>query len=417
MKRLALALGLGALFIAGFAGASHLGSNYWLHCTGLPQTCTEEAVPTVTSSTIQTVTSTVTTTVTSTTSPPPSPPPAPPPTPPPPAAVENPLQAQNDFFLDHTSHPESYGMLEIHFWISDKAKQFRGSYPIRLIGYVQAHLSGTSGIRAHLAQHDAKEWVRANHPEWILRRSNGAEVSWWGGEITGADVGNPAYQQQWLSDVLAMLQQRGLEGVTIDDLFGASWWQEGGSTPAGQTPQQMENKVGSFLNYVCPRLKQAGYYVYPNIVMSGSQGASSPEFQRVLLWAKTCGNYTQEHWLKWAGATNDPGLWTGGMWTWKTDMMRAAVAQGVPFSTNTNNIHSNPDKQRYAYYSYLLWYQPSVGGTFSVGRDGFDAWTPVWTEQFGRPLAAATKSGNVWSRRFEWGTINVDPVAGGAWKT
>ncbi len=81
MTRLLAVVGSVFLLTAGYATANHESLDYWLHCAGSPQTCTEEAVPTVTeTSTVTgpttTETTTVTTTVTVTTTEPPPPPPS-----------------------------------------------------------------------------------------------------------------------------------------------------------------------------------------------------------------------------------------------------------------------------------------------------------------------------------------------------
>ena len=60
--------------------------------------------------------------------------------------------------------------------------------------------------------------ANANHPDWFLTDPTGARInsapypqSWM------MDVGNPAYQSKWLSNVLADVRAGGWDGVFMDD--------------------------------------------------------------------------------------------------------------------------------------------------------------------------------------------------------
>jgi hypothetical protein len=56
MKALLATLIFTALLLAGFATASHLSNDYWLHCEGIPTVCSEALSPTTTITDTQTVT-------------------------------------------------------------------------------------------------------------------------------------------------------------------------------------------------------------------------------------------------------------------------------------------------------------------------------------------------------------------------
>lgn len=88
-------------------------------------------------------------------------------------------------------------------------------------------------------------------------------------------------------------------------------------------------------------------------------------------------------------------------------------AAGVGFLPNDSR-HSKV----YGLATFLLDYDGQGAYMWSPTDQpyGGDPWEAVYAKAFalGAPLGAATKSGNVWSRRFANGTVTVDPVAGTA---
>ncbi|HSC49485.1 MAG TPA: putative glycoside hydrolase, partial [Gaiellaceae bacterium] len=57
-----------------------------------------------------------------------------------------------------------------------------------------------------------------NHPDWFLTDQNGSRLdSYYFQQAWLMDVGNPAYQARWLSNVLDDLHGGGWDGVLLDD--------------------------------------------------------------------------------------------------------------------------------------------------------------------------------------------------------
>lgn len=64
------------------------------------------------------------------------------------------------------------------------------------------------------------QYAERNHPEWFLLDDNGNRMNFSGWTyLTQMDVGNPAYQDYWASNVVAEAVRFGWDGIFIDDVL------------------------------------------------------------------------------------------------------------------------------------------------------------------------------------------------------
>jgi len=109
----------------------------------------------------------------------------------------------------------------------------------------------------------------ANHPDWFLRDPDGNRLVFVGNETSHVmDVGNVAYQNAGLDQVIAKAKAGGFNGVFLDDANASLRWViAGGSVecPTYPTDAAWQAAVRSFLANVTPQLHQAGLSVIANI--------------------------------------------------------------------------------------------------------------------------------------------------------
>lgn len=99
-------------------------------------------------------------------------------------------------------------------------------------------------------------------------------------------------------------------------------------------------------------------------------------------------------------------------WLEQTNFVLAVERRGKPV-----HVHCSSNTQKVVDYAFCSWLAHTAFlGSFSASRDyGGTIGLPdgtLWTraQSLGRPLAGATQNGPVWSRRFEHGTVHVNPT-------
>ena len=109
--------------------------------------------------------------------------------------------------------------------------------------------------------------ANANHPDWFLKDPSGQRLN--SAYFTGSwmmDVGNPAYQAKWLSNVLADVHAGGWDGVFMDDTDAdMSWHLDGRMIAKYPTSAAWRAATRSMLAVVGPGLTSAGVLAVPNL--------------------------------------------------------------------------------------------------------------------------------------------------------
>ena len=104
---------------------------------------------------------------------------------------------------------------------------------------------------------------------WLVRDANGQFVESRGYPgVYLNDVGNPAFQQAWLANVLQFLQSTHVDGVYIDNILSdiRPWTKEHVPLTTYADPAVWRAAMLSFLQAVTPALRARGYYVLVNAV-------------------------------------------------------------------------------------------------------------------------------------------------------
>lgn len=264
-------------------------------------------------------------------------------------------------------------------------------------------------------------WIKANHPEWIVKDRSGRPITFWGGDLHLYDVGNKAYQDEWARRAIDYAKSGGFDGVFADDVnMGESFRSSWSAVPTKySTDIAWTQAVESFLNNVSPKLRAAGLSLMPNVASAWNSNRATQ-----VRWAQIAGAYAREHYETWpsgdAQGENDinKGLLGGADWAWMAALHRDIVQARVPFYAFPHaGGWQATNKMRYTRASYLLWYDPAIAGGYAYatggGPDtGKDPYNAAWTFDLGAPAAAAVqRSTGVWARRFARGTIVVDSNA------
>ena len=107
-------------------------------------------------------------------------------------------------------------------------------------------------------------WAMARHPEWFLRNSSGGLLAENGypGQFE-MDYGNPAYQQQWATNVVQDLTAHGWDGVEMDNALTVA--DAYGVSPSYPTDASVQQAMGSMLALVGPHIKAAGKLEIGNV--------------------------------------------------------------------------------------------------------------------------------------------------------
>ena len=144
---------------------------------------------------------------------------------------------------------------------------------------------------------------------WLLKDANGQYLKNTAYGAYVGDIGNPAYQQRFISNVSALLAANGNEGVHIDDVLMTPVLLTGGVFPAKYpTQQSWENAMVSFIQAVGTGLRSRGYYVLAQAVgyIPGDAPGSNDGTTNARFWSRLApyvSGLLSEYWQQ---LPNDP---------------------------------------------------------------------------------------------------------------
>lgn len=276
--------------------------------------------------------------------------------------------------------------------------------------------------------------ARANG--WILKDANGQEIYNKGYTYSKlADVGNPDYRLRWCQSSEAYFKTIGADGFYSDDTlaFYSMWWNT--VPPKYPTEQAWNDVMIGFCKYIYEYFQPKGFYVAHN---AGDWKNGDPEsnngMRKARWWAKvgpyTDGLMSEGHmFLK---SFSLPVRKVGPEWYNNWDAYRGLhrlcngepypvtggtvqIARPVDFIGLDHGTGAERAQQTYCHASFLLDYKEPGSVFIWWADDTSDPWSADYSKlPMGAAQGDATKSGNVWTRRFANGTVTVDPVAGTA---
>lgn len=247
-------------------------------------------------------------------------------------------------------------------------------------------------------------FAKTNHPEWFLKDSSGNPFPFCDyNYLYWMDIGNIAYQTEWLNDVTANLKADGFDGVFADDVNTHPGHCMDGNQLRQYTDIQYGQAMQAFIAKVSPGLKANGLLVVGNV--SADPWTSSQE-NIALAIAPNLTAFFREHFMRW-GNTN--ALFSDAMWLSVMQQMDSVSANGS-YLANTYSGTTDTAAMRYTRASFLLAWNGDSSSAFQYHAGcQCDNYNAEWTVDIGTPLAARYQTGGAWRREFTGGTAIVNP--------
>ena len=240
-------------------------------------------------------------------------------------------------------------------------------------------------------------WVRRHRPGWLLGAAGTAEPIQFSGypHTWETDYGDPAYQRQWISNVLADVRSHGWDGVEADNaLTTAHAYGVAAKYPVDSAVQAATLAA---LRQVGHALHDGGVQVVFNV---GYATAFPGLWQR---WLSQVDGLEQEFYLSYSTGPNA----TGAAWTIYQEEVAACAAQRKRcwFHAGDYSAAVTAQTREYALASFLL----ATDGQqlLAVGNMTPGLLAPRWP--LGVPLSAMTRVGRSWRRYFTDGVTIVNP--------
>jgi hypothetical protein len=251
-----------------------------------------------------------------------------------------------------------------------------------------------------------------HHPDWFLTDPNGSRLnSYYFQQAWMMDVGNPAYQARWLSNVLDDLHGGGWDGVMLDDTNTDMGWHLHGRTIARYpTAAAWRAATRSMLATVGPALQSAGFLAIPNL---SAPWASDYDAQATWSdWLQFTSGALQEYYSKWG--TDSSGWFAGNDWTYRQKFQSLTEQTGKIFIGLTYAPKVDTRSMTWARANFLLFDDPANGGALifePTGPEAQDPYASSWTADVGSPVGARFQVGSAWRRNFTGGAVVVNPTS------
>jgi hypothetical protein len=251
-----------------------------------------------------------------------------------------------------------------------------------------------------------------NHPDWFLTDPNGSRLnSYYFPQAWTMDVGNPAYQSRWVSNVLNDLHGGGWDGVMLDDTNADMSWHLHGRTIAKySTAAAWRAATRSMLATVGPALRSAGFLAIPNLY---TPWASDYDAQATWSdWLQFTSGALQEYYSKWG--SDSSGLLAGSDWAYRQKFQSMTEQAGKIFLGLTYAPKADTRSMTWARANFLLFDDPADGGALMfepTDPEAQDPYVSSWTADVGSPVGARFQVGSAWRRDFTGGAVVVNPTS------
>jgi hypothetical protein len=251
-----------------------------------------------------------------------------------------------------------------------------------------------------------------NHPDWFLTDPGGSRLnSYYFQQAWMMDVGNPAYQASWLSNVLSDVRSGGWDGVLLDDTnTDMSWHLHGRTIGRYPTSAAWRAATRSMLATVGPALRSSGFLAIPNL--SAPWASDYDAHATWSDWLQFTSGAMQEYYSKWGSTAS--GWFAGNDWTYRQQFQELTESAGKIFLGLTYAPKADERSMAYARANFLLFDQPANGGALLFEASDPEAQDPYgagWTADVGSPVGARFQAGSAWRRNFTGGTVVVNPTS------
>jgi hypothetical protein len=254
----------------------------------------------------------------------------------------------------------------------------------------------------------------ANHPGWFLKDTTGARIGWCDFKHAWQmDVGNPAYQREWVRAVIASAKAGGFDGVVMDDVNESAAGHLCGRTIARYpTEADYTAATTSFVSAVAPELRSSGLLAVPNIAI---EDWWTPHGYALWdKWLSYASGAVQEYYSKWrhdSGAWfSDDGKWHND-WSSRQKFLARTESAGKFFIGITYAPAGDLRSMRYARASFLLDWDggPSALAFEPTNPEAQDPYSSEWATDVGTPTSTRFRVGVAWRRNYSGGTVVLNP--------
>lgn len=235
-------------------------------------------------------------------------------------------------------------------------------------------------------------WMQANHPEWLLRDSNGDLIQipdspdW-----VWVDPGNTHYQQAWADGAIRNARLMGAEGIKIDGM-GTGLFPTKPTKYA--TNAEYLAAADSFMRYVTTRLRRAGLLVVVNASIA---------------------TWTSGPWNEWVqladGLEYEPPIARPEYES--EDQWRALLASYTKYPdklylNDTPSPTNNRTIFKFSVANYLLWARDNSYLSLHYSTTG-PPYDPLLDIQMGRALSESSEIvAGVFARQYQSGRVYLN---------
>ena len=248
--------------------------------------------------------------------------------------------------------------------------------------------------------------ISTNHPDWFLLDTSGNRMRTSPTSIYWRmDPGNPGWRSFFVQRLLEIDQQKGWQGVFLDNLEASlSEIKRDGLMPARYPDDaSYQTAVRGFIQYLYTNYSQA----YSRPVMANIIARSGEAIW--LDYIQYLSGAMQERWaVPWSST---PGYLSESKWSADMALAEKTQAQGKYILLVAQGSQTDTARQNFAFASYLL----ISNGYASFRYADSSYYSQVWLYdnyrvQLGTPLGARYQTGTAWRRNFTNGYVVVDPV-------
>ncbi len=248
---------------------------------------------------------------------------------------------------------------------------------------------------------------------WLLKDASG-NVLQIGADDWLGDVGSPAFQKRWTTNVSRYLLSHHLSGVFIDNVACSAMGLTNGRVPAKYpTDASWANAQASFIARVGSELRQKGLYVAVNAYCGGPDNGSGND----RWWARLAPNVSALMVEYFEQNPNDASQLyfddpaTSWLGNWRGKLNAITVAQRNGRDALALSYGSGVDTARMTYgrASFLLVWNGKGGAFIYNPNDGSDPWNTAWTTSVGIPTGAMRQVGQAYVRTYTRGYVVVNP--------
>jgi hypothetical protein len=245
--------------------------------------------------------------------------------------------------------------------------------------------------------------ISEKHPDWFLLDLTGKRLHDNAG-FYHMDPGNPEWQAFWLQRAIEMQEQKGWNGVFLDNLDAGigRFLKEHKTMPAKYIDNtSFSNAVEDWLAYM-----RNNYFLPKNRPMLANITYVDDE-QVWFRYLQYLDGAMDEQWaVGWGNDYLDPAEWEKHL-----TLAEKTQEMGKDIYLVSHGEEADLDRQKFAFASYLL---------ISSGRAYFrytryDMYEVVWkypsyTVDLGQPKGPRYQENNQWRRDFTKGSVTVDPA-------